>query len=115
MECRGGNLPPATLGIQPVGLNGTTRYMEQCSGIDQRHPAPARGWLRWMLRIQTYHGSGPTGRLAADCRRYSGDTVFRVIPFTPTGYTSNVAGGRLPPLRQRTTFFILTKQVVIAT
>ena len=21
---RGGNLPPATLGIQPVGLNGTT-------------------------------------------------------------------------------------------
>ena len=43
-----------------------------------------------------YNDSGPTGRLAADCRRYSGGTIFRVIPFNPTGYTSNVAGGRLP-------------------
>ena len=34
-----------------------------------------------------------------------GCTIFRVVPFTPTGYTSHVAGGRLPPLRQCTTFF----------
>ena len=41
----------------------------------------------------------PCGRMAADCRRYSGGTMFWVVPFTPTDYTSNVAGGRLPPLR----------------
>ena len=28
-------------------------------------------------------------------RRYSGGTMFWVIPFTPTGYTSNVAGGKV--------------------
>ena len=39
--------------------------------------------------------------MAADCRRYSGYTMIGVIPFTPTGYTSHVAGGRLPPLRHR--------------
>ena len=38
----------------------------------------------------------PCGRMAADCRRYSGGTTFRVLPFNPTGYTSHVAGGRLP-------------------
>ena len=53
-----------------------------------------------MLQIQTYHDSGPAGRLAADCRRYRGCTVYWVIPFTPTGSTPNVAGGRLPPLHQ---------------
>ena len=74
------------------------------AALTQRHPAPERGWLRWSMQIQTYHGSGPTGRVAADCRRYTGGTMFRVVPFTLTGYTSNVAGGRLPPLRQRTTF-----------
>ena len=41
-----------------------------------------------------YNDSGPPGRMAADCRRYSGGTIFGVIPFIPTGYTSNVAGGR---------------------
>ena len=30
-----------------------------------------------------YNDSGPVGRVAAGCRRYSGGTVYRVIPFQP--------------------------------
>ena len=62
-----------------------------------------------------YHDSGPPGRVvvlraanqnimiaggnhtiipSADCRRYSGGTIFWVVPFTRTGCTSNVAGGK---------------------
>ena len=42
------------------------------AALTQRHPAPARGWHRWTIQIRTYHGSGPAGRMAADCRRYTG-------------------------------------------
>ena len=63
-------------------------------------PIQQQTFLRWTIQIQTYHDSGLAGRMAADCRRYTGGTMFRVVPFTGTGYTSNVAGGRLPPLRQ---------------
>ncbi len=69
-----------------------------------RHPAPARGWLRGTMRIQTYHDSGPAGRLAADCRRYRGCTMFLAVPFTPTGYTSNVAGGKVAAPTLHNTF-----------
>ena len=54
------------------------------SQLSQRESQGASPWRGWM---------------AADCRRYSGDTMIWVVPFTPTGYTSNVAGGRLPPLQ----------------
>ena len=43
---RGGNLPPATYRLQPVRLNETTRYTEQCSGVDPTPSSPARGWHR---------------------------------------------------------------------
>ena len=43
-------------------------------------------------RCQPLAGAG----VAMNHRRYSGCTMYRVIPFNPTGYTSNVAGGRLP-------------------
>ena len=143
MYCRGGNLPPATYRIQPVRVNGTTSYTEQCSGddssplqprrgagpvsnitrlVERYHPIQRQTFLRWTIQIQMYHGSGPAGRVvvlraanqksliaggnhtiisSVDCRRYSGCTMYRVIPFTPTGCTSNVAGGRLPPLQAR--------------
>ena len=39
-------------------------------------------------------------------RRYIAYTVYWVISFTRTGYIPHVAGGRLPPLRQHTTFFV---------
>ena len=90
--------------------------------VERYHPIQRQTFLRWTIQIQMYHGSGPAGRVvvlraanqnsliaggnhtiisSVDCRRYSGCTMYRVIPFTPTGCTSNVAGGRLPPLQAR--------------
>ena len=44
---RGGNLPPATYRIQPVGLNGATLYTEQCSGVDPTPSSPGEGLAPW--------------------------------------------------------------------
>ena len=74
-----------------------TRYVQrytQCSGVD---PTP----------LQPRRGAGPVGQcgykrttapaLWAGWRQIAaatvGGTIFWVIPFIPTGYTSNVAGG----------------------
>ena len=98
---------PAPPGAGPVA--NITRLVERY------HPIQQQTFLRWTIQIQMYHGSGPAGRLvvlraanqtlliaggnhtiipSADCRRYSGGTIFWAIPFTHTGYTSNVADGR---------------------
>ena len=46
-----------------------------------------------------YNGASPwRGWMALGQRRYI-CTVYRVIPFTRTGYIRYVAGGRLPPLQ----------------
>ena len=82
-------LPPATYRLQPVRLNGTTRYTEQCSGDDS---SPRQGLAPLDVTNTNVQRLRPGGRMAAGCRRYSGYTIMRVVPFTPTGYTSNVAG-----------------------
>ena len=41
------------------------------AALTQRHPAPARGWLRGMLRIRTSN-EWPYGQWRQDCRRYTG-------------------------------------------
>ena len=82
--CSGGNLPPSGRKAGTV-----VRLYPHCP----TGPAPRRGWM------------------ALGQRRYSGCTMYRVIPFNPTGYMSNVAGGRLPPLRQCTTFFPLFETI----
>ena len=63
-----------------------------------RHSSPARGWPRGMLRIRTSN-EWPYGQWRQIAAATVGCTMFWVVPFTPTGSTSNVAGGRLPPLR----------------
>ena len=52
--------------------------------------------------------------MALGQRRYI-CTVYRVIPFNPTGYIRYVAGGRLPPLHARIGWYRSTPQVIIAT
>ena len=68
------------------------------AALTQRHSSPGQGLAPWDV-TDTNVQRVALRPMAADCRRYSGGTIFRVIPFTPTGSTSNVAGGRLPPLR----------------
>ncbi len=125
------SVPASSLGVIPgrfpfagddMRVNGMTRYTEQCSGDDSSPSSPGEGLaplddtdrnvprfrpcgrlvvLRAANQNQLIAGGNHTIIPSADCRRYSGGTMIWVIPFTPTGYTSNVAGGRLPPLRVR--------------
>ena len=74
-------------------------YGTKCSGVDPTPSSPARGWLRGMLRIRTSN-EWPYGQWRQIAAATVGCTMFWVVPFTPTGSTSNVAGGRLPPLHQ---------------
>ena len=119
--CRGGNLPPATFRIQPVWLNGTIprhviprerKRVEEssqaasftlCWFIEQRG-----GFLRSLCSVGTTYVFGfgrykfkcttipaPGGRMAADCRRYTGFVHCDTICSIQFNYR-NVAGGRLP-------------------
>ena len=54
--------------------------------------------LRAANQNQLIAGGNHTLITSMNHRHYSGCTMSRVIPFNRTGYTSNVAGGRLPPL-----------------
>ena len=72
-----------------------TPYTEQCSGVDPTPSSPGEGLAPWDT-TDTNIQRVALRPMAADCRRYSGGTTFRVVPFNPTGYTSHVAGGRLP-------------------
>ena len=141
-----------------MGLNGITRYTEQCSGDDSSPLQPRRGagnvanatcagernhpptchsersrgifpcgnfylvvisyptWWIPPLRLRYGRNDRRFWFGCYKCKRTTipalragwrqiaaatmGGTTFRVIPFTSTGYTSNVAGGRLPPLHQ---------------
>ena len=45
--------------------------------VERNHPIQRQTFFHWSKQIQTYHGSGTAGRVAADCRRYSG--VYHVL------------------------------------
>ena len=67
---RGGNLPPATWQIQPVRVNGTTPYTEQCSGDDSSPSSPGEGLAPWDA-MDTNVQRVALRPMAAGCRRYT--------------------------------------------
>ena len=73
--------------IQLVWLNGTTRHTT-------KNVFPFAITNKNVPRFRPY---GPVGGRLPPLQW--GGTIIRVVPFTRTGYTSKVAGGRLPPLR----------------
>ena len=79
-----------------------TRYVQQytqCSGVDPTPSSPGEGLeplVDTNTNVPRFRPSGPgSGRLPP----LQGVYHIWGVPFNGTGYTSNVAGGRLPPLR----------------
>ena len=101
------NLPPATYRLQPVRLNGMTRYTEPIvAAMIHRHSSPARGWHRCKLQPVSLNGITQYNDKRFSVGRYKckrttipalragwrqiaaatvGCTIFGVMPFTPTG------------------------------
>ena len=64
---------------------------DNVAAMIHRHSSPGEGLARWTIQTRTYHDSGPPGRLAAGCRRYSGeyhisgDTIHPHRLYVPRG------------------------------
>ena len=95
--CSGGNLPPPG----PQGRNRGTFPFVTTNGKTFS--------LHWVVPFNRtgciYHGASPSPGLDGVGSTPLHCTVYWVIPFNRTGCFCHVAGGRLPPQRQCTTFF----------
>ncbi len=106
IKCRGGNLPPATFRIQPVGVNGTT----QCSG-GNLPPTGPQGRNRGTFVSASSNGASPSPGLewrwvnAATLFRVWGDTIQPHRLYMPRGGrqvaapTGPISGGTVQPHR----------------
>ena len=104
MQCRGGNLPPATFRIHPVGVNGTT----QCSG-GNLPPTGPQGRNRGTFVSASSNGASPSPGLewrwvnAATLFRVWGDTIQPHRLYMPRGGrqvaapTGPISGGTIHP------------------
>ena len=104
IKCRGGNLPPATFRIQPVGVNGTT----QCSG-GNLPPTGPQGRNRGTFVSASSNGASPSPGLewrwvnAATLFRVWGDTIQPHRLYMPRGGrqvaapTGPISGGTIHP------------------